>query len=126
MSRMLQLNGFDWVEDVGGPAQRIRLDRDREASHDLNRLLDEPGPGPRVLAALTENMYLGNGPVRCLPGRTDALKCVHGCRCGRRYQSWALIGLIELRFEASRPLSLRTLISRHFAEGGRLHGQCVP
>jgi hypothetical protein len=29
-------------------AQRIRLDRDREASHDLNRLLDEPGPGVRA------------------------------------------------------------------------------
>ena len=27
-----------------GAAERIRLDRDREASHDLNRLLDEPGP----------------------------------------------------------------------------------
>jgi hypothetical protein len=27
-----------------GDAQRLRLDRDREASHDLNRLLDEPGP----------------------------------------------------------------------------------
>jgi hypothetical protein len=25
------------------PAQRVRLDRDREASHDLNRLLDELG-----------------------------------------------------------------------------------
>ncbi|MFA7318962.1 MAG: hypothetical protein WC029_15670, partial [Sulfuricella sp.] len=24
--------------------QRLRLDRDREASHDLNRLLDKPGP----------------------------------------------------------------------------------
>ena len=32
-----RLNAF------GDDAQRIRLDRDREASHDLNRLLDEPG-----------------------------------------------------------------------------------
>jgi hypothetical protein len=27
-----------------GKIQRIRLDRDREASRDLNRLLDEPDP----------------------------------------------------------------------------------
>jgi hypothetical protein len=26
--------------------QRLRLDRDREASHDLNRLLNKPGPSP--------------------------------------------------------------------------------
>ena len=33
----------------GGSAtavQRLRLDRDREASHDLNRLLNKPGPSP--------------------------------------------------------------------------------
>jgi len=53
-------------------------------------------------------------------------KPVHGCRCDRRCESWALIGLSEARFEASRPLSLRTLITHRFAEGGRLHGQCVP
>jgi len=31
------------TSDLARPAQRIRLDRDRGASHDLNRLLDEPG-----------------------------------------------------------------------------------
>ena len=31
-------------------AQRIRLDRASEASRDLNRLLDKPGPGERVVA----------------------------------------------------------------------------
>jgi hypothetical protein len=33
-------------EACGGyDPQRLRLDRARAASHDLNRLLDEPGPG---------------------------------------------------------------------------------
>ena len=32
------------VGDRVHAAQRIRLDRDRAASHDLNRLWDEPGP----------------------------------------------------------------------------------
>jgi len=33
-----------WIAcQIGLSIQRIRLDRDRGASHDLNRLLDEPG-----------------------------------------------------------------------------------
>ena len=31
------------------PSNEKRLDRDREASHDLNRLLDKPGPGNGVM-----------------------------------------------------------------------------
>ena len=39
-------------------AQRIRLDRASAASHDLNRLLDEPGPG---VGEDYENSFWGFG-----------------------------------------------------------------
>ncbi len=43
----LRLEGWLGLENGGHAdawiAQRLRLDRDREASHDLNRLLDKPG-----------------------------------------------------------------------------------
>ena len=43
-----------------GGAQRLRLDRDREASRDLNRLLDKPGPGAQIPSA--RKYIFGNGP----------------------------------------------------------------
>ena len=39
--------------------QRIRLDRDREASHDLNRLLDKPGQGNARVREPLENIFFG-------------------------------------------------------------------
>jgi len=61
--RTVQKGGFGgflaWLNQVryfvglcsrgqAGDTQRIRLDRASEASHELNRLVDEPGPGARV------------------------------------------------------------------------------
>ncbi len=48
-----------WVER--SDTQRIRLDCDREASHNLNRLLDEPGP--ECWSSLIENIFLEIAPV---------------------------------------------------------------
>jgi hypothetical protein len=33
-----------FIQSTTRHSQRIRLDRESEANHDLNRLLDEPGP----------------------------------------------------------------------------------